>query len=263
MTILFLCISILIFDEVAAPKYELKKDYGHTWIKFEGKDEWNACNIEFGVDIAGTGGDDAVITPVIALYDYRVIVAPQVIGKWSLRDDLSGTESDLRRYKVADVRAPIGKVGLVDELFRIAVRYMPSVIKVGIAGEEELILREIQRVFAENRIYTISIQPRPQTVREGNKIARIAATLLPFYETRMVYHTPGLSKLEYQLEYLGKTKHDDCADCLECALFNLSFPEKLSIDFFEGVNTPTEKRNIHSLPKAKEFNLQNNWMEYI
>ena len=48
----------------------------------------------------------------------------------------------------------------------------------------------------------------------------------------MVYHDPGLLKLEYQLEYLGKTTHDDCADSLECSFHGLDFPESLDYEWF-------------------------------
>jgi len=250
-----------------APPYELKYEYGYNWIKFtDSTTPWRMLNIEFGVDLAGTGTDDMVISVVGALSDSRIYVLQQAIGKWSIRDDLRGdTGPDLRLNKVTQDRSSISKVGLVDEVFRLALRYHPTRIKVGVAGEEELTVREMRRVFQENRLYTINIQSRPQTSREGRKEQRILGTLLPYYETRMVYHTSALEKLEYQLEYLGRTKHDDCSDSLECAFFNLDFPEKLTIDFFE------KKENAEVIPyhlrrlikPTQEYNLFNNWQEYF
>ena len=246
-----------------APEYELKYEYGHTWIKLPDKEDWILCNIEFGVDIAGTGQDEAVISPVIALADMRVIVAPQVVGKWSIRDDLKGTDQISRLNRVALNPEIIGRRGLVDECFRLALRYHPSVIKVGTAGEEELIVREMRRVFQENRLYTAYIQSRPQTSREGRKEQRIFGTLLPYYETRMVYHVTNLAKLEYQLEYLGKTKNDDCADALECSFFNLQFPSNLNLNYFVDRDKETYVYSPHGKRPNKEYNVYNNWREYF
>lgn len=250
---------------LTAPTYELKQAHGYSWIKVPEwyGETWKMVNIKFGVDIAGTGRDDAVISPIILLPDQRVIVCPQLVGKWSLRDDVpkAGPES-LRRYKVVDQRSPyIERVGLVDETFRLALRYRPSTITVGVAGEEELVVQEMRRVFQENRLYTIYIQSRPQTSREGRKEQRILATLLPYYETRMVYHSQGLQKLAHQLEYLGRAKHDDCADALECAFFNASFPEDLNLEYFEPSNKDSKFTPI--LPKDQVLNLKDNWREFF
>jgi len=251
-----------------AHPFEIKYEHNYNWIKLEGEQVWKLFNIEFGIDIAGAGTDDMVISVVGALPDSRVIVLQQAIGKWSLRDNLrEQDDQELRRYKVATQWSPetMTKIGLIDETFRLAMRYKPSKIKVGVAGEEELIVREMRRVFEQNRVYTIGIHSRPQTSREGRKEQRIMGTLLPYYETRMVYHTSGLEKLEYQLEYLGKAKHDDCADSLECAFHNLEFPQALTIDFFskkEDNYVPTHLRNLIKAT-TKEFNLHNNWREYV
>lgn len=227
--------------------YELKHQYGYNWIKTDASPEWQICNIEFGVDIAGKGKDDAVVTVVAALADNRVYVLHQAVGKWSIRDAIQPSYDGEHRYhRVMTDRGVVDSVGLVDETFRLALRYKPSKIKVGIAAEEELIFDEMVRVFNENKVYTINFQKRPQT---GGKEAvrkedRIRNTLLPFYETRMVYHDPSLAKLEYQLEYLGKSTHDDCADSNECAFYLLDFPSSLSLSFFE----PTTAKSTSNLP---------------
>lgn len=212
--------------------WELKYENYYTWIKVGGED-WQICNVEFGVDLAGKGTDDAVITVLASLSDLRCLVLHQRIGKFSIRDDISqASSSDLRLNKVALSRGGIERIGIVDETFRLALRFHPSKIKVGVAGEEELIVDEMRRVFQENKLYKTYIYPRRQTALEGRKEQRIMNTCLPYYETRMVYHDPSLSKLEYQLEYLGKSSHDDAADSLECAFHNLDFPEKISYEWF-------------------------------
>jgi hypothetical protein len=60
-----------------------------------------------------------------------------------------------------------------------------------------------------NGDWTTQIIAIIQSGREGNKFERILAQVLPFYETRSVYHCFSASGLEYEMEYLGKAKHDD------------------------------------------------------
>lgn len=214
----------------ALENYRLDFEYGYSWLLLDGNSDRKICNLEFGVDIAGTGTDDAVITVAATTPDMKIYVLHQAIGKFSIRDNI---DSPNRYSKVMLDRAHIQGVGLVDEVFRLALRYKPSKIKVGTAGEEELIVREMRRVFEENRNY-VPIVARPQVggVNAVRKEDRIKNTLLPYYETRIVYHAPHLEKLEYQLEYLGKTAHDDCADSLEVALYGIEFPQELSYSFF-------------------------------
>lgn len=238
--------------------WELKFEHGYNWIKVEGQD-WQIANIEFGVDIAGKGKDDAAITVIASLSDNRVYVLHQAIGKWSIRDYLRPSNSQPDRYhRVATDRGVVESVGLVDEAYRLALRYHPSKIKVGVAGEEELIYDEMIRVFHENRLFTVSILKRPQV---GGKEAmrkedRIRNTLLPYYETRMVYHDPSLAKLEYQLEYLGKSTHDDCADSCECAFYQLEFPQALSLSYF----TPSSGRESNLPWELKNRKPQSNYL---
>jgi hypothetical protein len=245
-------------------EYELKQEFGYNWIKLDNK--WNLANIEFGVDLAGMGLDDTVITVVAMLSDSRILVLHQAIGKWTLRDVVyQDTSKDLRLNRVITDRSNISKIGVIDEMFRLWMRYKPSKIKIGIAGEEEQVLFLTQQVFRENKVYDIYIQGRPQTVREGKKVERIMSTLLPYYETRMVYHSPNLSKLEHQLEYLGKSKNDDCADSLEVAMWTIQPP--YSTAKYEDMQEMNQKKKDTYLDPAKrylpEFNIHNNFRDYF
>ena len=243
--------------------YEFKHENGYNWLNIKGEDKWHHCNIEFGIDIAGKGKDDAVISVIASLPDLRVIVLHQALGKWSIRDFLYGDTSEDKRYsKVCLDRTKVRKIGIVDEAFRLSRRFHPSKIKIGIAAEEGLIHEEMTRVFQENYDYTTYIMERKQTVKEGKKETRIAATLLPYYETMMVYHAHEFKKLEYQLEFLGKSDHDDCADAAECAFYRLEYPEELDYDYF-GSGEKTDITELYKLRNTgKEFNMFNNWREY-
>jgi hypothetical protein len=237
-------------------KYSLVYEHGHTWMQFLDDDNRKIVNIEFGVDLAGTGADDAVVTVVASTSDMKIYMLHQAIGKWSIRDN---ADAQMRYNKVILDRSIITGVGIVDEVFRLALRYHPSKIKIGVAGEEELIVREFRRVFEENKNYT-PIVSRPQTGGRNavSKEDRIKNTLLPLYETRMVFHAPNLAKLEYQLEYLGKSAHDDCADSAEAACYGLEYPQDLPFTFF--MPKPKDDRSWHLDPGIPELStLAENW----
>jgi hypothetical protein len=208
--------------------YEVKKENGHTWLKLDSENQWQIVEVHFGIDLAGTGHDDAVITVIATTAQGKIYVLHQAIGKWALRDDAKNdTGQDTRFKKIILDRSILNQVGIIDECFRLAKRFHPWRIKVGIASEEEQVVILMRQVFRENYDYTY-IVGREQTKREGNKVERIVNTLAPYYQTRMVYHSRNLQKLEYQLEYLGSSDHDDCADSLECAFFGLTFPQNLA-----------------------------------
>lgn len=260
------------------PSYELKFVAGYNWIKVPGQfEDWQVCNIEFGVDLAGRGNDEMAISVVAACSNFRVYVLYQAAGHWSLRDVLENrvamsldTDQALRRMKVVqqESRGLVNRIGVVDEIYRLAQRFHPSSIKIGVAGEEELVREEISRVFEQNRNYTTEILSRKQTSVEGNKFERIANTLLPFYETMAVYHTPGLDQLEYQLQYLGRSKHDDRADSLECAFFSLEYPPEISYDNVESkraqnISDAEDRAYLKKYFGQGGFSLMENFKEYI
>lgn len=210
---------------------------GHTWLMTDLTGKWEVCQIHFGVDLSGTGPDDTVITVIATTVSGKIYVLQQTIGKFALRDDLIGdTGADVRFNKVILDRSRLRKIGIVDEVFRMAVRFHPWRIKIGVAGEEEQVVELARQVFRQNFNYTY-IQSRQQQGNEGKKEERIMHTMSPYYETRMVYHAPKLNTLEYQLESLGSSDHDDAADSAECAFYGITYPQFLE---FRGDNGPSE-----------------------
>ena len=218
--------------------YEIEHRLGMTWLRIKKHEEddwsdWQNVNIEFGVDLSGGIYDDAVITVVASNSNGQIFVLYQASGKWSMRDDLRDDVDHVRYYKVCIDRSAIKRVGVIDEMFRLCLKFKPKKIKIGCAAEEGQTIREARKVFKYNKDYITRIIERPQNVKEGKKETRIANTLLPFYETRSVFHVGNMSKLEYQLEFLGKTKHDDHSDALECAVWLLEFPYNIDSNIFE------------------------------
>lgn len=215
-------------------EFEVFNKYGYNWIKV-GSNKPELINIEFGIDMAaGTkDGDDTVITVVGITADRKVYVIHQFIGKTSLRDLLQDSH---HIQKVSVDSGVADKIGLIDETFRLALRYKPLKIKFGIAGEEVLVLEEMRNVFNKQGVYSM-ILPRPQTVQNGKKYDRIMNTCLHYYETMSVWHRTGLTKLEYQLEFLGTTKNDDAADSLEVALYDIQIPSSVEYGLFDSRQT--------------------------
>lgn len=242
---------------------ELEYRYGYNWIKISGFD-WQVCNIEFGVDTsAGTlKGDNTVITIVATTADNRRYILLQRVGKWSLRDNV---KEGVNKFDLVCMDySYITNIGFVDELFRLSRRFHPSVIKIGVAGEEKLNFEEIRRVFRINGDYTIQINKRIQGARDGNKFERIISTCLGYYESKQVYHCFDSKDLEYELEYLSKAKNDDRADSLEVSFFQMNLPHEIDQKFFGSPEIINKKKTLKDfLPDLKsKANFEkdlNNW----
>jgi len=216
-------------------EWKLFNEFGYTWFDCpELYKEPQIINIEFGCDLSGISAeaDNTVIQPVGALPDKKLIVFPTVYGKMNSRDVLLKDSADLFRYdKVVLDRQYIEKMGFLDELFRLYLEYMPSQIKIGVAGEENKTPEDVRLLFQANGIYC-QVNPRPQNRSQGSKYERIRFTCLKYYETLSVYHCKGTGLLELELEHLTKYITDDCADGLEVSLFNIQFPAAVSYNQF-------------------------------
>lgn len=221
-------------------QFELLDDFGFLWFRCpELYDQPQRINIEFGIDIAGIGGaDNSVIQPVGALPDRRIIVFPAVFGKMHLRDGMYDDNPKYNRIdKVIIETGEIASKGIIDETFRLALRYKPSLIKVGQAGEEDLLTPQFQQVFLKNNLF-IPVIPRKQTSREGKKHTRIIETCLPLYQTRMVYHCTPSQQIELELENLTKYPSDDIADALEVACLNIRYADSIKYESFTNIIKP-------------------------
>jgi len=198
----------------------------HTY--FETNGQVYPINVEIGVDIAAglQTSDDTAIAIVGKLSDNRIIILDIIAGKFGIRDIIRNYDKADRYRKIVVDRNYITKVGYVDEIIRLSLHYHPSKIKIGIGGSEIAIVNEMRRILTENSIF-IPIIPYQQTSRQGSKEERIKNILLQFYETKMIYHYKPFETLEYQLEWLGKTKNDDIADAVANAVYQLSEPYHL------------------------------------
>lgn len=217
-------------------QWRLFKRFGYTWFECQemyhdedGQAIPQIINIEFGGDIAGitAEADNTAIQPVGALPDHRLIVFPTIYGKMSSRDVLKADSASLFRYeKVVTEREYIEKMGFADEMFRQYLEYLPSIIKIGVAGDENRTPEDVRLLFEANGIYC-QVLPRPQNRSTGSKFERIRFTLLKYHESLSVFYTNGTTQTQMELEKLTKYPTDDCADALEVAVFNIQFPAGL------------------------------------
>src|SRR5690606_126826 len=221
-------------------EWRLFEEFGYLWFQSDLHEQPMLINIELGVDIGGGSidGDNTAIVPVGQLSDSKIIVFPAIYGKMEIRDVVEG--SPARDAQVEMDRSKILKIGFADELFRASLRYKPSLIKFGIAGEEKLHIPNVERLFRMNNSY-LNIVPRVQMAREGRKHERITNTCLPYYQAGMVYHCSGNDLLELELENLTSYTSDDIADALEVAMWQIQHPGELTYEYFTSFKQPKRR----------------------
>ena len=218
-------------------EWRIEYEFGYNWLYCEELfgDAPQMINIEMGIDIAGgkNEGDYTCISVAGVTPNGKGYVLEQSYGKYTMRDNISEDSPMYNRNdRILSDKSLVKKVGYIDEAFRMHLKYRPRIIKMGQGGgSENQSLMEMIRIFRANYSYT-NIVPRAQTTRDGNKFERIKNTLLPRYETMSMYHANGLGQLEHELEFLGKTKNDDCSDALECNFFDIQRPVQLDYTFF-------------------------------
>lgn len=169
--------------------------------------------------------DNSSITVRGVTPDNRWFILRQVYGKYGPRDETGmNTSGDNRYGKVITDRRFIKKIGYIDEAFRLAEQYLAHEVYVGYAGNEKTLVDETRKIFKMNSSRCL-VFGRKQLASEGAKHERISATLHPHYSTYSVWHAEGMSKLEHELEYLGSTKEDDCADSAEVSCYDTRPPQ--------------------------------------
>lgn len=210
------------------PPYRLFTEHGYRWFECPAlykKPQVIRMRLSLDMSSGKDGRDDSCLTVAGALPDSRRIVFHQSFGKYSMRDNLfEENPAHLRHNLVMMDRSMVKKYGFIDEAFRLAREWEPEEFYIGIAGEESLITPEVMKIFRANEDYTTRIVERPQTGTEGHKVQRIKNTTMHYYETYMVYHAEGMTKLESQLEFLGHGANDDLADSLEVSFYELQNP---------------------------------------
>jgi len=201
-------------------KMDYKFENDENWVYIEDEAKWYNANIYVSVDLASSerpGSDDTVVFVSAMLSDGRICCIYYIAGKMGQRDELKERDGiDTFRRD----RSNIKKLGVVDETLRIIEIYHPKLIVVEVTQEQRKTFNEIRRVAGLFGIYPHMMPYKPTT----NKIERIVSTLMGAYQTLSVIHQPWMTDLEYQLEKLGKAKHDDIPDALHMGVAYMKRP---------------------------------------
>ena len=202
--------------------------------------EYVHVNLGTGIDGAlsykDSADNSAIMTVGIDFYG-RIYVVWNKFGKFSITDEIKKEFEAVNNSTTLcrDINH-IQRVGSVDEIFRYyyGTNHRPKIIiETNSVGAE--IVRQFRRKMAVYNMRYIVID-FPQTT---NKIERILDTLAPYYQSRAVTHNVGQETLKYELEFCGKTKHDDNADVMQAIVANIERPSKL-ITWEQGVSKEVE-----------------------
>lgn len=191
--------------------------------------------------------DDTCIIWALKDFNGRIYFHKIKHGKFGSADEFESIE-DQRAYleEVCRITSKIKRIGTIDEVLRWLtpekLPYTGIVIETNNIGSE--IIRQLNRKMHLIGAYYTVLE---QTTTKVDKVDRIIDSLAPFFDAGAVYFKEGedWETLFHQLEYLGKTSKDDCADAAAIAAANLYKPG-VKID---SINSVLEKRNQGSILK--------------
>lgn len=193
----------------------------------DGKILYKNVNLMVAIDTAISDketADDTAIVWLAMTSRRELYVIETRSGKMGIRDNIKQefySEYGDRRKLVKD-RTALEMVGMVDETFRMIGTYNPKVVvEVNKTGTNTVRAFRIACKDFSKRLFII------EYVARGNKAERILDALLPYYESRSVYHVPGMVKLEHQLEYIKKVRHDDEADAEGTGVLHIQPPPEI------------------------------------
>lgn len=193
--------------------------------KLDGNVEYRTVNIAIGIDRAisySERADDTAIILVAKDCKSRVYFMKLMAGKFGTTDEFKDEYDGLYLDKLCLDRNKIKRIGAVDEVFRWLHGTNANckiIIEVNSAGNET-----VRVALAKRRMYKM-FYPVIEVLNTRNKIERISDALSPYIEM-MYFNTDGeLEQLKNQLEYLGKTTKDDCADIAGTVVEHLRRPE--------------------------------------
>ncbi len=218
---------------------------------------WKNVNITVAIDTAISEKETADNTAIvwIAMTAKREIyVIESRYGKFGIRDNIRGEFYNYypQRNTLVQDKSHLEMIGMVDETFRMIGEFNPYIIvETNKTGTNSFRAFKIAcKDFAKRlRLF--------EFVAKTSKIERILDALLPYYETKTIYHNSGLSTLEHELEVLKKAKHDDQADALATAVLHTKPPMEISHPGVIEIKPSDERANLRSKYKKRNKGLAN------
>jgi hypothetical protein len=220
-----------------------------AFVQIEGN-EYNV-NTVISIDAASSydfNADDTAIVWIAKDNRDRLYVLRTKSGKFAITDELKPTVKityvdDYKKMALAmNYQDYITRIGCVDEVFRwlSTTKTKPKIIIETNNTGNEVVKQFYQRMNLYGMRYMVE-----EVVQTRNKIERILDTLQPYYQSRAVWHQVGQDKLSHQLQYIGKTKHDDEADAFATGVSKLRKPPLISV----GQTETTKEKKIKILPQ--------------
>ena len=211
-----------------------------SFVKVEG--EYRNVNLSIGIDAAvsySERADDTAIMMIGKDYHSRIYFLRLMNGKLATQDEFKPEVEKKYLETLCLDRSQISRVGSTDEVYRWLHKTNANC---KIVIETNNIGSEICRIaYKKRRLYGM-YYPIVEVVSTTNKIERIADTLSPYHEAGSVYYNKAanLEPLKSQLEFLGKTTKDDCADIAATLVAHSTKPNSL-IYYSENLANQSKK----------------------
>lgn len=216
----------------------VEKVIGGSWYSFvkltenSGEDvvtSYLHVNLGLGIDAAMSykaSADNSAIILVGVDYYGRIYFIRNKFGKFGISDEMKDEYKDKYINKLCMNYSHISRIGSTDEIFRWVynTHHRPRfIIEVNSIGAE--ISRQV-RIKMNN--YSARYM-MVEVLNTTNKEERILDTLQPYYQSRSIYHNSldNQEQLIYELEFLGKAKHDDNADIAAIVVSQINKPLSL------------------------------------
>lgn len=164
--------------------------------------------------------DDSAIGWIGMDYNARVYLHSVISGKFGINDEFYN-EEDYKNYasKLCEDRTRIKRIGVADEIFRMAIGHRTILVVEINTGAVEIARAINRKMTLYGRRFVLI-----EVTQHKNKAQRILDILTPYYQSRAVYHRPGQTTIMKQLELIQSTKHDDEADMFANGVANLQKP---------------------------------------
>lgn len=261
---------------------EFYKKQNHQMVEFtyEGVKWVGQCNLYVGIDPASSQSEKADETVISVVGFARCY--PHYVGR-----DIESSESSLPRGRIFPIIAHMegGKYaiheyenmpGITESCFKIDRRYILESIKIELAGQQEQIIREIQKSFQDgirDRHGMLTHKPSSTPVwgelvtsHEGSKAERMLSILVPIvqkYKVIICFNSVLINKMYDQLLMSTVMNvHDDWPDSVSIGFRNVRVPD--IDDRFASKIVPDEGQveELSSWEKCVRIYGNNAWYHY-
>ena len=220
----------------------------------DGTEVFKNVNLTVAIDTAISEketSDDTALVWIAMTSRREIYIIEARSGKYGIRDNIKQDSLHLyndRRVLVNDTSV-LEQIGGIDETFRMIKHFNPYVIiETNKGGTNWVRAFKIACKDFNKRLRCFEF------VAKTEKVSRILDALLPYYETRSVFHSSKLEKLERQLEMLKKAAHDDEADAYATAVAHTRPPAEIPYPMSKKKEPVNQRERINNKRRANTVN---------